>query len=135
MNTSISELEPVASNDETNENNGVASTDETYENNGVASKDESDGCKGITSNDEGNEIDRKDKENEFVSNENSRKKDTDKRVIDISAKHQEKDINRSKKKTTKEVPVRRSERVRKQIYNIHPDDIGNNDDEDDENYK
>ena len=34
-----------------------------------------------------------------------------------------------------QVTVRRSERVRKQRYNIHPDDIGNNDDEDDENYK
>ena len=33
------------------------------------------------------------------------------------------------------MPVRRSEKVRKQRYTIHPDDIGNNDDEDDENYK
>ena len=31
-----------------------------------------------------------------------------------------------------QVTVRRSERVRKHRYNIHPDDIGNNDDE---NYK
>ena len=39
------------------------------------------------------------------------------------------DENRSKKAITNEKPVRRSERVRKQRYNIHPDDIGNNDDE------
>ena len=52
----------------------------------------------------------------------------------MSTKQRGEDINRSKKEITKEVPVRRSERVRKQIYNIHPDDIGNNDDEDDENY-
>ena len=45
------------------------------------------------------------------------------------------DVNRSKKAITSEVTVRRSERVRKQRYNIHPDDIGNNDDEKDENYK
>ena len=31
--------------------------------------------------------------------------------------------------------VRRSERIRKQRYEIHPDDIGNNDDEKDENYR
>ena len=31
--------------------------------------------------------------------------------------------------------VRRSERVRKQRYNINPDDIGNNDDKDDQDYK
>ena len=31
--------------------------------------------------------------------------------------------------------VRKSERIRKQRYEIHPDDIGNNDDEKDKNYK
>ena len=31
--------------------------------------------------------------------------------------------------------VRRSERIRIQKYEIHPDDIGNNDDKKDENYK
>ena len=92
----------------------------------------------VVSNDEINEsngVARKNKGNEFVNNENNRKEDTDEKVIKISAKHQEKDTNKSKKETMKEMPVRRSERVRKQRYNIHPDDIGNNDDEDDENYK
>ena len=50
MNTSISELESVVSNDEINESNGFASNDE------------SDESKRIASNDEGNEIDRKIKE-------------------------------------------------------------------------
>ena len=50
----------------------------------------------------------------------------------MSTIQQGEDINRSKKEITSEVTVRRSERVRKQRYNIHPDDIGNNDDE---NYK
>ena len=57
------------------------------------------------------------------------------KVTKTSAKNQEKDTNKEKKETMREMPVRRSERVRKQRYNIHPDDIGNNDDEDDENYK
>ena len=32
------------------------------------------------------------------------------------------------------IHIRRSERVRKQRYNINPDDIGNDDDEDDQDY-
>ena len=112
MNTSISELESVASNDEIIESNGIAS------------------------NDEGNEVDRNNEGNEIVSNDESEKKeDTDEKVTKISAKNQEKDTNEEKKETMREMPVRRSERVRKQRYNIHPDDIGNNDDEYDENYK
>ena len=31
--------------------------------------------------------------------------------------------------------IRKSERIRKQRYEIHPDDIGNNDDEKDKSYK
>ena len=43
-------------------------------------------------------------------------------------------------KTTQEIrndnkQVRKSERIRKQRYEIHPDDIGNNDDEKDKSYK
>ena len=32
------------------------------------------------------------------------------------------------------VHIRRSERVRRQRYNIHPDDIGNDDDKTDQDY-
>ena len=53
----------------------------------------------------------------------------------ISPKNQEKDTNEEKKETMRNTHVRRSERVRKQRYNINPDDIGNNDDKDDQDYK
>ena len=46
----------------------------------------------------------------------------------------------TEKETTREVKngnkqTRKSERIKKQRYEIHPDDIGDNDDEKDKNYK
>ena len=121
INNSFSELELIASNDETKNINKTASNDETNKSNEVARNDEKDEYKRITSNDEESEINIEVENNE----------DINEKLIEISEKHQEKD---NKKETTKEIPVRRSERVRKQRYNIHPDDIGNNGDENDENY-
>ena len=74
-------------------------------------------------------------ENITINEEDGRKKDTDVNDIGMSTVQRVEDVNRSKKAITSEVTVRRSERVRKQRYEIHPDDIGNNDDENDENYK
>ena len=50
------------------------------------------------------------------------------------------DENSEENETIQEVrnenkQVRKSERIRKQRYEIHPDDIGNNDDEKDKSYK
>ena len=64
-------------------------------------------------------------------------KDTDENVIKISSRNQENienDTNIERKETMRNTHVRRSERVRKQRYNINPDDIGNNDDKNDQDY-
>ena len=130
MNTVVLESELVTSSDENNESNGVTSSDEINETNGVASNDETNKSNEVTREDEDDGC-----ENINIVDEDGRKKETDERDIRISTIQQGEDINRSKKEITSEVTVRRSERVRKQRYNIHPDDIGNNDDKDDENYK
>ena len=124
MNESISKLDSVASNDEIN---GVASNDEI---NGVASNDEINGVASVDETNSINEVYSEDKnvgcENITINEEEGRKKDTDVNDIGISTIQKVEDVNKS---------VRRSERTRKQRYEIHPDDIGNNDDENDENYK
>ena len=115
MNNYSSKSDSVASNDETN---GVASNDET---DGVASIDETNSI---------NEVEVEDKnmrcENITINDEKGRKKDTDVNDSGISTIQKVEDGDKN---------VRRSERIRKQRYEIHPDDIGNNDDEKDENYK
>ena len=65
------------------------------------------------------------------------KEDIDKDDIKISSRNKEtieNEINTQNTETMGSVHTRRSERVRKQRYNINPDDIGNNDDEDDQDY-
>ena len=47
----------------------------------------------------------------------------------------ETDTNKDKEKTKLNIQTRKSERIRKQRYVISPEDIGNNDDEDDHDYK
>ena len=91
---------------------------------GVASNDELNEGDGGTSNDETNETISNNEINGInrVGNnyENNRWNKID---------------SENKKAITHEKTVRRSERIRKQRYDIHPDDIGNNDDEKDDNYK
>ena len=55
-------------------------------------------------------------------------------MVKIS-KNQENDTNKEKKETMRNIHTRRSERIRKQRYNINHDDIGNDDDKDDHDYK
>ena len=65
------------------------------------------------------------------------KEDTDENVNKIASRNQEtieNETNTESPEMTGNIHVRRSERVRKQRYNINPDDIGNNDDEDDQDY-
>ena len=55
-------------------------------------------------------------------------------------KDENKDENEKEITTMQEIKddnkhIRKSERIRKQRYEIHPDDIGNNDDEKNENYR
>ena len=55
-------------------------------------------------------------------------------------KDENKDENEKEITTMQEIKddnkhIRKSERIRKQRYEIHPDDIGNNDDEKDKSYK
>ena len=129
MNDSISNLEGVGSNDEINGSNEVASNDETNRINRIASIDEID---------RRNEVDseNKDVRGEINDNEEDEKeKNTSENDIGMSTNQRVEDINRTQKVITNEKTVRKSERVRKQRYNIHPDDIGNNDDEKDENYR
>ena len=65
------------------------------------------------------------------------KEDIDEDVNKISSRNQEtieNETNTESPETMENIHIRRSERVRKQRYNINPDDIGNNDDEDDQDY-
>ena len=67
------------------------------------------------------------------------KEDIDKDGIKVSSRNQEtidkeNKTNTESPKTMENIHTRRSERVRKQRYNIHPDDIGNDDDETDQDY-
>ena len=57
---------------------------------------------------------------------NDKKEDTDEQYV-------EKEITRKVEGGNKQ--ARRSERIKKQRVEIHPDDIGDNDDEKDKNYK
>ena len=119
MNDNISKLEEgVASDDEINESNRVASIDETNRRNEVNSENKDVGCENITDN-----------------GKDGRKKDTDENNIGMSTIQGVENANGSKKAITSEMTVRRSERVRKQRYNIHPDDIGEDDNVNDKDYK
>ena len=67
------------------------------------------------------------------------KEDTDKDGNKVTSRNQEtidkeNKTNKESPKTLENIQTRRSERVRKQRYNIHPDDIGNDDDETDQDY-
>ena len=53
---------------------------------------------------------------------------------DQETRENETKISEENPKMTEIVHTRRSERIRKQRYNIHPDDIGNDDDETDQDY-
>ena len=55
--------------------------------------------------------------------------------VDQDIDGNEKDISEIQETTDDIKQLRKSERIRKQRYEIHPDDIGNNDDEKDKNYK
>ena len=120
------ENDGVASNDEGDENDGVGSDNEDDENDEVASNDESDENKGGT---------KRNKSTKSISNEESKyEEDIDKEGVKLS-ETQETDTNEEKKKTIRNIQTRKSERIRKQRYVINPEDIGNNDDEDDQDYK
>ena len=69
-----------------------------------------------------------DDEDENIDEERNddEKKDTDEQYI-------EKEITRKVEGGNKQ--TRKSERIKKQRFEIHPDDIGDNDDEKDKNYK
>ena len=135
MNNCSSNLDGVASNDEINE---AVSNDELNEGNEIVSNDEINGIDRVGGNDEinrRNEIDSENKDGECVITDKEKdetKKNTDETDTRMSTIQRVKEVNRSKKAITYEKTVRRSERIRKQRYDIHPDDIGNNDDE---NYK
>ena len=105
-NTSNSETDNNANNDENDE---IADNDENNELTG--------------NNDGGDNNDENDKNN--VTNSNIGE-NTDGNEKEISTIQEIKDGNKH---------IRKSERIRKQRYEIHPDDIGNNDDEKDKNYK
>ena len=77
----------------------------------------------MNNNDGGDNNDENDKNN--VTNSNIGE-NTDGNEKEISTIQEIKDGNKH---------IRKSERIRKQRYEIHPDDIGNNDDEKDKSYK
>ena len=56
--------------------------------------------------------------------DDEKEKDTDKQYTEVTRV-----VENGNKQT------RKSERIKKQRFEIHPDDIGDNDDEKDENYK
>ena len=67
------------------------------------------------------------------------KEDTDKDDNEVTSRNQEtidkeNKTNKESPKMLENIQTRRSERVWKQRYNIHPDDIGNDDDETDQYY-
>ena len=83
-------------------------------------------------------IPRIDKGNEIANNNEDENVDT--KTNKNNEKEDSTDENSKGNETTQETrndnkQVRKSERIRKQRYEIHPDDIGNNDDEKDKNYK
>ena len=55
--------------------------------------------------------------------------------VDKDIDGNEKDISEIQETTDDNKHLRKSERIRKQRYDIHPDDIGDNDNEKDKNYK
>ena len=103
----------------------------------------------IENNDASDEI-AIDKGDEIANNDKTTNNDEDinddeDKIVDTKTngnndKEDNKDENDKGNKTTQEIrddnkQVRKSERIRKQRYEIHPDDIGNNDDEKDKSYK
>ena len=82
---------------------------------------------------EGNETDNNDirgEETNSISNEcMNDKKDDEDDGEEITSKEEAKNCNMEEK-----VQIRRSKRVRKQRYNLHSDDIGNDDDKSDQDY-
>ena len=104
----------------------------------------------IENNDESDEIaiDKGDEianNNETTNNDEDINNDEKDKIVDTKIngnndKEDNKDENDKETTTIQEIrdgnkQVRKSERIRKQRYEIHPDDIGNNDDEKDKSYK
>ena len=95
------------------ENN--AKKDENTSNDEIATNDEN------TNNDDSDEV----VDNNMTEN-NDKDENKDENEKEITTMQEIKDDNKH---------IRKSERIRKQRYEIHPDDIGNNDDEKDKSYK
>ena len=74
--------------------------------------------------------------NEWTTENNNTKDDGEKkppRGQEI-AREKEATVGEENPKMEEMIHTRRSERVRRQRYNIHPDDIGNDDDKSDQDY-
>ena len=111
-NTSKLEKENNAKKDENASNDETATNDENDE---IATNDEN------TNNDDSDEVvDTK------MTGNNDKDENKDEIEKEITTMQEIKDDNKH---------IRKSERIRKQRYEIHPDDIGNNDDEKDKNYE
>ena len=125
-NNSISKIDGVDSNDE---NDGIASNDENDE---IVSNNENGG---VVSNDENNGLISNDDNNEVAGNEGNNKINETNSNIDENVDRDDNEIPIIQDVKDGNKHIRKSERIRKQRYEIHPDDIGNNDDEKDKNYK
>ena len=118
VNNYISKSEGVASNDENVE---VASNDENVE---------------VVSNNENVEVASNNENVEVASNDgNDRGDETNSINVDGGTNVNDNEISTIQEVKDGDKNIRKSERIRKQRYEIHPDDIGNNDDEKDENYR
>ena len=77
--------------------------------------------------DDGNEVVNGNEDENIDEEVNDEKKE------DTDEQYTEKEITREVESGNKQ--TRKSERIKKQRFEIHPDDIGDNDDEKDKNYK
>ena len=119
LNPSILEKEIATDTDETDENVSTKDDEKTNENDETMLDDISGDEKPI-----GN----------MLSNEEGTKVNNENKNIDEEKKDdKKKEITRKGEDSNKQ--TRRSERIRKQRVEVHPDDIGDNDDENDKNYK
>ena len=75
--------------------------------------------------------------NEWTSENSNTKDDGDRkppRGQDLARGKEEVDVGEENPKMEEVIHRRKSERVHRQRYSIHPDDIGNNDDKSDQDY-
>ena len=126
VNNYISNPDGVVSNDE---NDGVVSNDENDVN---VRQDENDE---VTNNDENDEGLSDNKNERVVRNDEGDRGNETNSNVDKDIDGNEKDISEIQETTDDNKQLRKSERIRKQRYEIHRDDIGNNDDGKDKNYK